>query len=52
MLQHFKTEPIAYKDLLITHLEQKGLRLWLWKDLDTPHKISKLKNQFIFVNNK
>ena len=47
-----KAEPIAYKDMLITHLEQKGMRLCVWKDLDTPHEISKLYSQFIFVNNK
>ena len=44
-----KPEPIAYKDMLITHLELKGMKLQMWNQLDTPWEISKLYSQFIFV---
>ena len=44
-----KPEPIAYKDMLITHLELKGLYMLEWKYLDTPWEISKMYSQFIFV---
>ena len=44
-----KPEPIAYKDMLITHLELKGLYMLEWKSLDTPWDISKMYSQFIFV---
>ena len=43
-----KTEPIAYKDLLVTHLEELGLRLILWEPLEK-FEISKLYSKFIFV---
>lgn len=45
-----KSEPIAYKDLLITYLEEIGLNLVKWKHLEN-FKISKLYSQFIFVCN-
>jgi len=44
-----KAEPIAYKDLLITYLEQRRLRLVNWSPHASPHSISKLYSQFIFV---
>ena len=44
-----KPEPIAYKDLLITHLELNGIKLVHWSPLDSPWEISKLYSQFIFV---
>ena len=44
-----KPEPIAYKDLLITHLELKGIFMEEWSQLDTQWDISKLYSQFIFV---
>jgi SAM-dependent methyltransferase len=43
-----KSEPIAYKDLLITHLEEIGIRLVLWESLEK-YDISKLYSRFIFV---
>jgi SAM-dependent methyltransferase len=43
-----KAEPIAYKDLLVTHLEEIGLRLFLWEPLKN-FEISKLYSKFIFV---
>ena len=49
-----KPEPIAYKDLLITHLEKNNIMLDTWTDLipNTEHSLTKLYSQFIFVNNK
>ena len=43
-----KSEPIAYKDLLVTHLEQLGFSLELWEGL-TGNPISELYSKFIFV---
>lgn len=43
-------EPIAYKDLLVTHLERMGIQLQSWIPFQTEHEISKLYSQFIFVN--
>jgi hypothetical protein len=43
-----KSEPIAYKDLLITHLEELGLSLELWEGLGG-NPISNLYSKFIFV---
>jgi SAM-dependent methyltransferase len=43
-----KSEPIAYKDLLITHLEDIGIRLVVWESLKD-YEISKLYSKFIFV---
>ena len=45
-----KPEPIAYKDLLITHLENMGIYLELWEPLDTGMEISGMYSKFIFVN--
>ena len=45
-----KPEPIPYKDLLITYLEQKDIRLIHWKTLETGWKLSTLYSEFIFVN--
>jgi len=45
-------EPIAYKDLLITHLELNGFRMELWEGFDEPYEISKLYSKFIFVLHK
>lgn len=45
-----KPEPIAYKDLLVTHLELKGIYLEHWKMLDTQWNISSLYSEFIFVH--
>ena len=44
-------EPIAYKDMLITHLENKGFTLESWTPFDTQFEISKIYSQFIFVYN-
>jgi hypothetical protein len=43
-----KSEPIAYKDTLITELHELGLRLESWKNL-TGSKLSSMYSQFIFV---
>ena len=43
-----KSEPIAYKDLLVTHLEELGLSLELWEGL-VGNPISELYSKFIFV---
>lgn len=45
-----KSEPIAYKDLLVTHLELNGIIMKEWSPLDTPWEISTIYSQFIFVN--
>ena len=44
-----KPEPIAYKDMLITHLELKGMRLLNWEPIDSQWDVSKLYSQFIFI---
>jgi hypothetical protein len=43
-----KSEPIAYKDLLITHLAELGIQKTKWEPLGT-FDISKLYSTFIFV---
>ena len=43
-----KSEPIAYKDHLVTHLEELGFKLELWEGL-TGNPISELYSKFIFV---
>jgi hypothetical protein len=43
-----KSEPVAYKDLLITHLEEMGFRLLSWEPLQG-NPISELYSKFIFV---
>jgi SAM-dependent methyltransferase len=43
-----KSEPIAYKDLLITELWEQGIELQEWKPL-TGNPLSKMYSQFIFV---
>jgi len=44
-----KTEPLAYKDLLITHLEELGISLEAWKPVTGEYAISGLYSMFIFV---
>ena len=44
-----RAEPIAYKDLLITHLEELGVQLESWEPLIGEHAISSLYSRFIFV---
>ena len=44
-----RPEPIAYKDLLITHLEELGIQLKVWEPLIGEHAISSLYSRFIFV---
>lgn len=46
-----RPEPLAYKDMLVTHLENIGFRLEVWQDLDT-YDVSKLYSKFIFVYRK
>jgi hypothetical protein len=43
-----KPEPIAYKDLLITHLADLGISKLAWEQLDN-YPVSKLYSTFIFV---
>lgn len=44
-----RVEPICYKDMLITHLEKKGIKLVLWKRFPIEHEIQKFYSRFIFV---
>lgn len=47
-----KMEPLAYKDLLVTHLEDLGLTLEYWKPVDASESaLSGLYSMFIFVCN-
>ena len=46
-----RSEPVAYKDLLVTHLEELGFKLELWEGL-TGNPISELYSKFIFVYKK
>ena len=43
-----KSEPVGYKDLLVTHLEELGFKLQLWEGLQG-NPISELYSKFIFV---
>jgi ubiquinone/menaquinone biosynthesis C-methylase UbiE len=43
-----RPEPIAYKDLLVTHLEEIGFRLEMWEGLEG-NPISEFYSKFIFV---
>jgi hypothetical protein len=43
-----RAEPIAYKDLLVTHLEELGFKMEMWEGL-TGNPISELYSKFIFV---
>jgi hypothetical protein len=43
-----KPEPVAYKDLLVTHLEEIGFKLEQWEGL-TGNPISELYSKFIFT---
>ena len=45
-----KPEPIAYKDVLITSLQDVGINLVHWKKFKSPHEISKLYSEFIFIS--
>ena len=46
-----KSEPVAYKDLLVTHLEELGFKLQSWEGLEG-NPISELYSKFIFVYNR
>ena len=49
--QHgLRVEPICYKDMLITHLEKKGVKLASWERFPVEHEIQKFYSTFIFVN--
>lgn len=43
-----KAEPVAYKDLLVTHLEHLGFHLCMWEGL-SGNPISALYSKFIFI---
>ena len=43
-----KSEPVGYKDLLVTHLEELGFKLQLWEGL-RGNPISELYSKFIFA---
>lgn len=45
-----KSEPIAYKDVLIYYLEQQGIMLELWEPFGYDFEITKLYSKFIFRN--
>lgn len=45
-----RTEPICYKDMLISHLEKKGVKLVSWERFPIEHEIQKFYSTFIFVN--
>jgi SAM-dependent methyltransferase len=42
-------EPIAYRDLLVTHLELLGIHLDIWEPCQGPEKITGLYSQFVFT---
>lgn len=46
-----KSEPVAYKDQLVTHLEDIGFHLELWEGL-SGNPISELYSKFIFTYNR
>jgi hypothetical protein len=46
-----RSEPVAFKDLLITHLEDMGFTLETWEGL-RGNRISELYSKFIFVYKK
>lgn len=46
-----RSEPVAYKDLLVTHLEDAGFTLLSWEGLEG-NPISELYSKFIFVYSK
>jgi SAM-dependent methyltransferase len=46
-----RSEPVAYKDLLVTHLEDAGFALLSWEGLEG-NPISELYSKFIFVYSK
>jgi SAM-dependent methyltransferase len=46
-----RTEPICYKDMLITHLEKKGVQLVSWTRFPVEYEIQKFYSIFNFVNN-
>ena len=46
-----RSEPVAYKDLLVTHLEDAGFTLLRWEGLEG-NPISELYSKFIFVYSK
>lgn len=46
-----RPEPVAYKDLLVTHLHDLGFSLELWEGL-SGNPISRLYSKFIFVYNR
>jgi len=43
-----RKEPLAYKDLLVTHLEEQGLHLEKWERLEGT-LLTRMYSQFIFV---
>jgi hypothetical protein len=44
----FKSEPIAYKDLLVTELWEQGVQLESWTQIPGT-SLSRMYSQFIFV---
>lgn len=45
-----KPEPIAYKDLLITRLQELNIFLASWKPFESPYEMSNMYATFIFVS--
>lgn len=46
------SEPVAYKDLLVTHLERLGFRLHAWAPIGGDSEVSQFYSKFIFVYNR
>ena len=46
-----KSEPVAYKDVLVTTLERHGFHLMLWEPLHG-HVVTRMYSKFIFVYRK
>lgn len=46
------SEPVAYKDLLVTHLERLGFRLHAWEPIGGDNEVSQFYSKFIFVYNR
>ena len=44
-----RPEPLAYKDLLVTRLDEMGLEMREWEPLDSPFELSRFYSTFKFV---
>lgn len=46
------SEPVAYKDLLVTHLERLGFRLEVWGPIGGTSAVSQFYSKFLFTYNR